>query len=148
MVSILKRFAAPSLSAILFIAGCQSDDTPVDAPAPISQVAVPVWVAIEPTQCLTNPWEADWLAHHGNDYASYPKDYSRPGLEPGEVTIIKDYYRRQSVVVSGTATAAKYIAVCASCSCPEGHTMFLRVREQDVDTMIALGYRLESPGPD
>ena len=144
MFSTLNRIA-PSLAAILLIAGCQSDDTPTDTPDPIEQVGSSVWVAIEPRQCLTNPWEAEWLEQHGDDYAAYPKDPGRPGLEPEEVAIIKDYYRRNDVVVSGTDTAAKYQYVCMACSCPEGHTMFLRVRAQDVDTMISFGYRLESP---
>jgi hypothetical protein len=105
-------------------------------------------VAIEPTQCLTNAWEADWLAQHGGDYAAYPKDPARPGLEPEEIAIIKDYYQRQGVVVSDTATAPKYESVCLACTCPEGHTMYLRVRSQDVDTMIGFGYRVEAPPGD
>jgi hypothetical protein len=103
------------------------------------------WVAIEPTQCLTNAWEQDWLARNGDDYAGYPKDPGTPGLETGEIAIIEEYYSRQGVVVSGTDTAPKYESVCLACSCPEGHTMFLRVRAQDVNTMIGLGYRVEAP---
>jgi hypothetical protein len=149
MISNLRRNAArvamASIAVMSLAAGCESDDKTPQVPGPITQVGPATWVAIEPTQCLTNDWEADWLAQHGNDYAAYPKDYARPGLEPEEVAIIKDYYRHQGVVVSGTATAPKYDAICAACNCPEGHTMFLRVRAEDVETMIGFGYRVESP---
>ncbi len=103
------------------------------------------WVATEPIQCLGNPWEQDWLKSHDGDYASYPKDPTRPGLEPEEIEIIKDFYRRQGVVVFEVDTRPKYLAVCAACLCPEGHTLYLRVRLEDLETMLALGYRQESP---
>ena len=149
MISNLKRNAArvamASIAVMGLAAGCESDETTPQVPGSNKQVQSTTWVAIEPTQCLTNPWEADWLSQSGHEYADYPKDPSTPGQEPGEITIITDYYRRQGVVVSDTATAPKYEVVCAACSCPEGHTMFLRVREGDVAAMIGFGYRAESP---
>ena len=144
----LKRAAARAAAfagLCLLLAGCGDDEQTPPASPPLDNTQASVWVAIEPTQCLTNAWEADWLAHHDDDYAAYPKDYSRPGLEPEELAIIKDYYARQGVVVRAGATAPKYEAICAACSCPEGHTMFLLVRASDVDTMVALGYRVEAP---
>jgi hypothetical protein len=148
MFSIPGRNAAlaiPSVALFFLVAGCESDDPTPQVPDPITQIAELAWVAIEPTQCLTNPWEADWLEHHGGNYAAYPKDPAKPGLEPEEVAIIEDYYQRQGVVVSAAETAPKFDVVCLACNCPEGHTMFLRVRGEDVDTMTALGYRVESP---
>ncbi len=103
------------------------------------------WVATEPIQCLGNPWERDWLASHDGDYGSYPKDPTKPGLEPAEVEIIRDYYRRQGVVVFEAATKGRYEVVCAACSCPEGYTLYLEVRRQDVERMTSFGYRQESP---
>lgn len=149
MLSNLKRNAArivmPAIAVFCLTTGCDSDESSLQVSGPVNRVQPATWVAIEPTQCLTNAWEADWLAQHGNDYASYPKDFSTPGLEPEEVAIITDYYRRQGVEVSGTATMPKYGIVCLACNCAEGHTMFLRVREGDVETMIGFGYRVESP---
>lgn len=103
------------------------------------------WVAIEPIQCLKNPWEQDWLEKNDWDYDSYPKDPARPGLEPAEFEVIQDFYDAAGVAVSGGQTAPKYDNVCLACTCPEGHTMYLLVRDQDVDTMLGLGYRVESP---
>lgn len=105
-----------------------------------------VWVATEPIQCLGNPWESDWLESHGGDYSLYPKDPATPGLEPEEFEIIQDYYARQGVEVFEAQTASKYDAVCAGCACPEGHTLYLLVKAEDLQQMIDFGYRVESPG--
>ena len=104
------------------------------------------WVAMEPVQCLGNPWEQDWLENHDGDYDSYPKDPARPGLEPEEFEVIQDYYNGGGVGVFEGRTASKYDSVCLACSCPEGHTLFLQVRDQDVEAMVGWGYRVEPPG--
>jgi len=49
------------------------------------------------------------------------------------------------VKVFEAETARKYDVVCAACSCPEGHTLYLLVRDEDLQRMIAVGYREESP---
>src|SRR5512139_1076393 len=140
-----RHNAAFLLASVALVCACESGDSTVGTRNVVALNAANSWVAIEPTQCLTNPWEADWLAHHGGDYDAYPRDYSTPGLEPEEVDIIKDYYRRQGVMVLAATTAPKYDMVCLACNCPEGHTLFLLVRESDVDTMLGFGYRVESP---
>jgi hypothetical protein len=145
MLTTLKRLAAPSAALVILLAGCDSDDSSPHGPGPITRIQAPSWMAIEPTQCLTNPWEEDWLAQPGNTYVDYPKDYATPGLDPGEIAIIKDYYLRHGVVVVETATTMRFEVVCLACSCPEGHTMYLLVRARDVATMLSLGYRRESP---
>jgi hypothetical protein len=109
-----------------------------------SVVTQQTWVAIEPIQCLGNPWEQDWL-DNGGDYQDYPKDPTTPALEQAELEIIKDYYQRQGVEVSDGLNEPKYDNVCLACSCPEGQTLYLQVREEDIPTMLSLGYRLESP---
>jgi hypothetical protein len=101
-----------------------------------------VWVAAEPVQCLGNAWEQDWMTSHDGPY---PKDHSRPGLEPEEVAILRDYYERQGVTVFRVTTRAKYAVVCEACSCAEGYTLYLQVRDQDLEKMLSLGYREESP---
>ena len=104
-----------------------------------------VWVATEPIQCLGNPWEQAWLTSHDG---RYPKDHSKPGLEPEEIEIIQDYYKRQGVTVFRVTTRAKYEVVCAACMCPEGYSLYLEVRDQDLEKMLSFGYREESPkGP-
>ena len=101
-----------------------------------------VWVATEPIQCLGNPWEQDWLASHDGQY---PKDYSKPGLEPEEIAIIRDYYERQGVTVFRVTTRGKYEVVCAACSCPEGYSLYLEVQDEDLEEMLSFGYREELP---
>jgi hypothetical protein len=103
------------------------------------------WVAIEPTQCLTNPWEQDWLAQHDDDYQGYPGHGQTLGEE--EFEIIQNYYAGLGVAVSGGRTMTKYQVVCDACSCPQGHTLFLKVGPDDIDTMLDLGYRLATPPP-
>jgi hypothetical protein len=133
------------LCLVLWGAGCSSEDgTNVEA-RPAKSALTVTWVAIEPVQCLGNPWEQDWLENNGWDYDAYPKDPTRPGLEPEEFEIIRDYYARQGVVVFEGRTAPKYESVCLACSCPEGHTLYLLVRDEDAEAMIGWGYRLESP---
>lgn len=130
-----------AIASALFLASCQQGHVLSPAlPGPGFELAPPerAWVAIEPIQCLGNPWEQDWLASHHGDYGSYPRD--------NPFQIIKDYYRRQGVVVYEAATQARYEVVCLACSCPEGYTLYLEVRRQDVPAMLALGYREESPG--
>jgi hypothetical protein len=90
----------------------------------------------------------DWLEQHAGNNAAYPRDPTTPGLESEEIVIITRYYASQGVVVFETATAPKYEEVCLSCSCPEGYTLFLQVRENDLDTMIGFGYRAEASPTD
>jgi hypothetical protein len=132
-------FAAIVFCALAF--GCEREGMlPVEYEAE-------VWVAIEPTQCMSNAWERDWLAQNGNAYEDYPKDLSQPGLEPEEYEIIREYYLRQGVVVLGSATTPGAPVVCLACSCREGRTLYLLVRDRDVETMVGFGYRLEDPPP-
>lgn len=136
------------LILICLIPGCQSDKQSSPETELLASAQIRPWVAMEPKQCLSNPWEVDWIQHHGGDYDAYPRDPTTPGLEPEEIAIIISYYARQGVVVSETDTAPKYAAVCMGCACPEGYTLFLRVREEDVETMIGFGYRIEDPPTD
>lgn len=143
--TVLKRAPAVALAGLSLLLGCDGESGPISKPVFVDQAQTGTWVAIEPRQCLTNPWEQDWLAQHDGDYARYPKDHATPGLEPEEFAIIVDYYARQGVEVFAGATAPKYEVICLMCSCPEGHTMFLQVRVSDVETMISFGYRVETP---
>jgi len=132
---------------VFWFSGCTSEDGASFEAQPAKSVLVTTWVAIEPVQCLGNPWEQDWLEKHGWDYHSYPKNPARPGLEPEEFEIIQDYYDRGGVAVFEGRTAPKYDNVCLACSCPEGHTLYLLVRDQDVEAMVGWGYRVEQPPP-
>ncbi|MEE9270920.1 MAG: hypothetical protein V3V49_11745 [Candidatus Krumholzibacteria bacterium] len=132
-------------ASLLFAAGCKNDRRLGPRFPDPSLDPNRVWVAIEPIQCLGNPWEQDWLKSNEDSYSAYPKDPTRQGLTPEEFEIIKDFYSRQGVVVFEGETRPKYDNVCLACSCPEGHTLYLWVRAGDVETMISFGYRVESP---
>ena len=51
--------------------GCEQEETPAVLN---TRETTTVWVTIDPIQCLSNPWEQDWLASHDNDYDAYPRD--------------------------------------------------------------------------
>lgn len=145
---VLKRAPAHAVALAglcCLITGCHGTSQPVSKTVFVGDVGVGTWVAIEPTQCRSNPWEQDWLAQHDDDYDGYPADDMKAGLEPEEFAIITDYYARQGVEVRAGATAPRYEDVCKACFCVAGHTMFLQVRESDVETMISFGYRVEEP---
>jgi hypothetical protein len=99
------------------------------------------WVATEPTQCLTNPWEQDWLARHGNNYDAYPRD------EESQQAIIVEYYARLGIDVGAVLSLPKYEIVCMACSCPRGDTLYLLVSEDHAGWMVGMGYRKEDPRP-
>ena len=138
-----------SLTLVLALTACGSDN-PQTPETTLDRTGPRTWVATEPVQCLTNAWEADWLAQHNDDRARYPRDLSTwpRALTPEEIDIIVEYYEKQGVVVFETATFAQArtsTPVCAACICEEGHTLFLLVRNRDVERMIGLGYRVDAP---
>ena len=100
------------------------------------------WVQTDPTQCMTNPWEEDWLESNNYDYSSYPKDVHTPGLEQEEVEIIKSYYQRQGITVFDVKSKQTHEVVCAACFCPEGYTLYLLISDSDVPTMLQWGYEI------
>ncbi len=97
------------------------------------------WVATNPIQCLGNPWEADWLERHDNDYQSYPRD------SVSRYAIIREYYSRLGVEITDVISIVVYEVVCTACSCPTGDALYLHVRDEDVGTMTSLGFRVELP---
>lgn len=97
------------------------------------------WVAIDPVQCLTNPWEKDWLERHDGNYGSYPLD------PDSQYAIIRAYYAGHGVRVDDIISIPKYQNVCEACSCPRGDALYLLVRNVDVNRMLRFGFRLESP---
>ena len=111
---------------------------------------IQVWVALEPIQCLGNSWERDWIDAHGGDYAAstaYPSSSPwTPGLAPGELEIIRNYYARQGVTVFAAEKVPAQLDVTADCSLEAGYTLYLLVRREDVPRMVGFGYREESPG--
>jgi hypothetical protein len=100
-----------------------------------------VWIEINPIQCLGNPWEIDWIESHNNNYSGYPRDPRTPELEQEEVEIIKNYYKKQGIILLDIKSKQTYEDVCAACSCPQGYTLYLLIFEYDLNKMIDLGYK-------
>jgi hypothetical protein len=142
---LLRVFSILILS-VLSIAGCNSNPDVVPIQAPLEGTPPnDTWVATDPIQCLGNPWEQDWLESHNGDTASYPGDPLTPELDPAEMEIITDYFESQGVKIIGGETAGMDDNVCLSCACPLGYTLFLLVPGDDVQAMLDLGFRLETP---
>lgn len=93
-----------------------------------------LWVEIMPTQCLTNPWQQEWLKLHGNDYDQYPRARERE--------VLRDFFLKRGVSFYDYRTEQVWEAVCAACSCPGGHVLFLRIHQRDLPLLQQLGFRL------
>ncbi len=139
----MKKVLVVALCFASLPIACLQDD-PTSVRGQSSAESARAWVATEPVQCLTNPWEADWVKKHPGEI--YPRDASWPRqLTYAEIEIITDYYDRVDVTVFETSTVSRAPMVCVSCNCEEGYTLYLLVRESDVETMETLGYRREAP---
>jgi len=140
----MKKFLVLALCLSSFLIACK-EDVPTSVTNPPANESARAWVATEPVQCLTNPWEADWVEKHPGQI--YPRDLNAwpRRLTAEEIAIIGDYYAALGVTVFTADTASKTRTICAACNCEEGYTLYLLVRESDVNTMKALGYRREAP---
>ena len=92
------------------------------------------WVATDPVQCMSNPWEIDWLRDHNWNYTTYPH-----GPE-GEASVVIAYYGKLGVVVYDVKSLATHNGVCAACSCARGDTLYLLVSNRNVGRMLDMGY--------
>jgi hypothetical protein len=142
----MKKFVVLALCLGSTLTACK-EDVPTSVGNHPSAESARAWVATEPVQCLTNPWEADWVQDHPGE--TYPRDLNSwpRRLTDEEVAIITDYYAELGVTVYGADTREKARTICAACNCEEGFTLFLLVGESDVETMIGLGYRRAAPKP-
>jgi hypothetical protein len=101
-----------------------------------------IWMAIDPIQCMRNPWEQDWLAVHGGDPTGYPTDLA------DQVPIIRDYYEGQGIEILDIKAAVTYTDVCYTCDCPDGYTVWMKVETRDANALTDMGFRVEDPPDD
>ena len=94
-----------------------------------------LWLSIDPTQCLTNPWDQAWLLTH--DYADYPRTQS------GQLAIFRDYYTGQGLVIHDVRAEQVFDEVCGACSCPTGQRYFILVGKADERAFLDLGFERE-----
>ncbi len=101
----------------------------------LSKESGKTWVEIDPIQCGGNPWQQDWLFSNNKTY-EYPRDR--------ENEIITDYYSKKGIAIFAIKTKNTYEgkAICESCSCPEGYTLYLLVLDFDVNKMLGYEYKV------
>jgi hypothetical protein len=123
---------------VLAMAGCQAQDATTSSPEGI-------WMETDPVQCLGNPWEKAWLSNHNGDYGDYPKGKPRE-VEPQEATIIKDFFEAEGIGILDLdwQSYPEDAMVCDACSCPQGFTLYLKVKEQNRKALEAYGFNLSS----
>jgi len=98
-----------------------------------------VWVVVRPVQCLGNPWEKEWLARNNNQGVKYPMKK--------ESAVIQGYFGRLGIPVL-EVRVRPYMsgdALCATCDCPRGDTLFLLIHGDDAIKMSRLGYAKRLP---
>lgn len=113
---------------LLAFLGCQEEWYP------------PVWVYIDPVQCLGNPWEQAWLEEHDNDYDSFPRS------ESDQLAIYEQYYEDRGVEIYVVTREQAYEAVCDACSCPRGDRIHCLIDREDLVKMLEWGFTKEKAG--
>ncbi len=93
-----------------------------------------VWVETMPTQCLSNPWQQEWLKRHGNNYNAYPR--------AREQEIVRDFFVKRGANFYDYRIAWVAEAVCLACSCPEGYVLFLRVHKNHLPVFEQFDFRI------
>jgi hypothetical protein len=94
-----------------------------------------VWAIQKPLQCLSNPWETDWLKRHKKKKAhQYPIREER--------AVIKAFLEREGIKVWEVRVSPfQGGGTCASCDCPRGDTLFVLVDASDAPKMDAFGFK-------
>lgn len=98
-----------------------------------------VWIILRPLQCMSNPWEKEWLEKHNNQVTKYPRAQ--------EYALMKQYFKRHQVTIK-SLRVKPYVngdPRCMTCECPRGDTWFLLVDAPDVPQMVDLGYTERIP---
>ena len=111
------------------LASCRAV-TPVAGPPPDT-----VWVAIQPVQCLGNPWEKAWLAHHHNKGAAYPRDQ--------ELKLLREFFTAKGIHILDLRLRPfmQGTGLCMACTCPRGDTIYLLVSGSDSIPLTRYGYK-------
>lgn len=104
-----------------------------------------VWLWTDPVQCLTNPWESNWLSEGGREYQDYPIGDNLI-VEEEEAEIIKGYFLEKEKVTIHDLYSRKYEevglsqSVCEACHCPQGYRLFVLVDQDKMKLMEEKGF--------
>lgn len=92
---------------------------------------------IEPTQCLSNPWEEDWLRSNNATLGDYPREW------PAQREIIIDYYAKWRIdIIDARRDVLENAVRCAACSCGAGYLLYLQVASENVSSMVSRGFEV------
>src|SRR3989338_7217009 len=103
-----------------------------------------IWVKTDPKQCYSNPWEQDWKETHNNDTSAY-HDKKPINIEPEEEEIIKQYFNKTGINVYQLYSQTyqeqgKSQVACRACSCPQGYTLYILIRKNDLLKVSQFGF--------
>lgn len=99
-----------------------------------ARIGAQTWVEAMPLQCLTNPWQQEWLKEHGNDPSQYPHERERD--------ILRMYFLKRGVDFGEYHAEGVWDATCAACTCPAGYAAFLQINQQDLPVFEQHGFGL------
>ena len=89
------------------------------------------------TQCLTNPWEQDWLARTSRPPEAFPQG------DEARLAILREYYQGRGLAIH-EARRVQYLrpdqAVCLACNCPNGYKVQALIDEAAVGRALELGF--------
>ena len=106
--------------ALGLLAGCQEEG---------------VWLFIDGVQCLTNPWEQDWLRNHNGDY---PLNRSK------KVAIFRDYYAGKGLAILDARLGGDgKTSSCLACGCSSGERYYALADGTDEGAFLDLGFERE-----
>ena len=60
--------------------------------------------------------------------------------------MVRSYYAEIGIAVYDIKRVETHQVVCAACSCPAGHTLYLLVDDNNVAAMLQLGFEPASAG--
>lgn len=102
-----------------------------------------VWLQTDPVQCLGNPWEKAWLEAHDGEYEAYPIGNPRE-VEAKEAEVIRSFFEKQGIAILEVESKPypEGAMVCDACSCPQGYTLYLQVREKDMEALKQFDFKL------
>ncbi len=97
------------------------------------------WVALQPVQCLSNPWEKDWLKAHKNKGTKYPMR--------DEVNVMKAFFTKKGFFIHDLRIRP-YMhdkPLGRACNSPRGDLLLMLVNREDVSLLMHYGFQSTIP---
>lgn len=87
-----------------------------------------VWLAIEPKQCASNPWNV-----------TTPGDGETPSYPISELAYVDNYFESRGIdlLEVGLVWPAEPLFTCSACSCPRGDRLVVKARGVDAPRLVS-----------